>query len=128
MKKVTTFKDFKAQVQSGALGNVADDLELDDPENKDEKPMTLDEFLNMKKDGPKRLEEDVSVDSSMDDNVREIITSNRKLNSDELFAVNAHLYKWLVKRAEKVLRRKGRGYDRLSALYEQKRMQDPGRA
>lgn len=32
----------------------------------------------------------------------------------------------LVKRAEKVLRRKGRGYDRLTRLYVKKRMEDPG--
>ena len=126
MKKVTTLKDFKAQAQSGALGKLADELDLDGPENNGEKPMSLDEFLNTKKDGAKRLEDDVSVDSSMDENVREIITSNKKLNADELFAVNSQLYEWLVKRAEKVLKRKGRGYDRLARLYEKKRMQDPG--
>ena len=50
----------------------------------------------------KRLEDDVSVDSDLDERLKEVITNNKQLNSDELHAINAQLYAWLVKRAEKV--------------------------
>lgn len=71
------------------------DFDIEDNEENEQKPMTLDDFLEIKKDGPgKRLEDDVSEDSSMGDNIREIIKTNKKLNSDELFAVNADLLKW----------------------------------
>ena len=153
-KKITTFKDFKSEVNKGALGDL-DDVDFDD-ENQDEKnqPISLgkegiyfevnrvtscnlslntfllsidvDEFLNLNKDGPKRLEDDVSTDSSMDSKIRDIVRTNRKLGADELVEVNDRLYKWLVKRAEKVLRKRGRGYDVLTKLYTKKRMEDPG--
>lgn len=130
-KKATSFKEFRSQVRSGAIAdNVAGlDLDIEDADEQKNNDQSLDAFLGIDKDGPgKRLEDDVSEDSSMDYKVREIITTNKKLNSDELFAVNEALYKWLVKRAEKVIRRKGRGYDRLTDLYIKKCKQDPGMA
>jgi hypothetical protein len=118
-KKILSMKDFK---DSGAFKNDDDEPET---EAKGRKAEPMDEFMSYQKDGPVHLENDVSVDSDMDSDIREIITSNRKLNSDELFARNEQLYKWLVKRAGKVLRRKGRGYDRLTELHEKKKAQDP---
>lgn len=95
-KKITNFNDFKSQASAGALGNAVEDLDIVDKPAASQKPATLDDFLGIKKGGNKRLEDDVSEDSSMDDNIREIIVTNKKLNSDELFAVNAALYKWQV--------------------------------